>query len=108
MKKSIQIAINDEVIEAQNECYEELKGFVNDLGRLDYCSAHVYETANYYVLQSYNTIVACINKIDDTCYDFLRLVYGYTATSAKHISKFKHQYGQGKWTTKNCLTYREI
>lgn len=25
-------------------------------------------------------------------YDVLRLVYGYTATSAKHISKFRNQF----------------
>lgn len=38
----------------------------------------------------------------DTLYDVLRIVYGYTATSAKHISIFRKAscyggYGAGKW-----------
>ena len=64
--------------------------------KLRSCSAVVHETDNYYFLQSYNTIVAFIDKSTDTCYDVLRLVYGYTATSAKHIAKFRHDYGNGK------------
>ena len=59
--------------------------------RLDYCQAWVYQTSNYSFLVSYKTIVAFI---DDFCnmYDVLRLVYGYTTTSAKHISKFRNQF----------------
>lgn len=65
--------------------------------RLRSCKAWVYETPNYYFLRSYNTIIAFIDKTTDTCYDVLRLVYGYTSTSAHHISKFCHDYGMGKW-----------
>lgn len=65
--------------------------------RLRSCTAWVYETPNYYLLRSYNTIIAFIVKSTDTCYDVLRLVYGYTSTSAKHIAKFRHDYGNGKW-----------
>lgn len=65
--------------------------------RLRSCSAWVYETTNYYFLRSYNTIIACIDKTTDTCYDVLRMVYGYTSTSAQHIAKFRHDYGSGKW-----------
>ena len=57
----------------------------------------------YYVLRSYNTIVAAIDVSNDTLYDFLRYVYGYTSTSAQHIAKFSCDYG----CTKH-LTYREV
>ena len=65
--------------------------------RLRSCTACVYETSNYYYLRSYNTIIAFIDKTTDTCYDVLRLVFGYTATSAQHIAKFRQDYGKGKW-----------
>lgn len=42
-------------------------------------------------LKSYDTIVAVIE--DGVCYDFLRVVYGYTATSCQHINKFYHKFG---------------
>ena len=56
------------------------------------CSAKVYEDDDAYYLESYNTIIAMIMKNSKNCYDFLRLVYGYTATSAQHISKFCKDY----------------
>lgn len=57
------------------------------------CSAEVLEKDNYILLRSYNTIVAVIDLEYGIGYDFLRLVYGYTATSAQHISKFFKDYG---------------
>ena len=63
--------------------------------RLRNCKATVYaydtEKGRVYVLKSYNTIVAAIGA-SGRCYDFLRYVYGYTATSAQHISKFFKDY----------------
>ena len=32
------------------------------------------------------------NRYTGICYDVLRLVYGYTSTSAQHIAKFRHDY----------------
>lgn len=61
--------------------------------RLRTCQAWIYESDNYYFLKSYNTIVAIIYKRTNTLYDCLRLVYGYTATSAQHISKFANDMG---------------
>lgn len=62
--------------------------------RLDYCNAEVLtvcsrETGEIFgeMLKSYNTIVAFADCYGNV-YDFLRKVYGYTATSAKHIAKF--------------------
>lgn len=74
--------------------------------RLRSCKAVVVETENYYILQSYRTTVAVIDKRTDTLYDVLRYVYGYTATSAQHISKFEKDYCRGKWNCEMRLTYR--
>ena len=63
-----------------------------DVSRLRTCSASVYETPDYIVLRSYSTIVAYINKNTREFFDALRYVYGYTATSAQHISKFRNDY----------------
>lgn len=44
------------------------------------------------LLRSYKTIVAAYDG-RNTVYDFLRLVYGYTATSAQHVRKFAEDMG---------------
>lgn len=51
------------------------------------------DRTHWYALRSYNTIV-CIACYDTDrkrliVYDLLRWVYGYTATSAQHIAKFR-------------------
>ena len=43
-------------------------------------------------LRSYKTVIAFIPYDEKTCYDFLRYVYGYTATSAQHIRKFMRKF----------------
>ena len=63
--------------------------------RLRTCQAVVFEFDDCYILQSYQTIVAGIMKDTDEEFDFLRMVYGYTATSAQHIAKFFADYGHG-------------
>lgn len=57
--------------------------------RLYTCSAWVYYTGRYTILKSYSTIIAVYDGERDVLYDGLRYVYGYTATSAQHIAKFK-------------------
>lgn len=74
--------------------------------RLRTCSANVYQTPHYSVLISYNTVVAVIDKRVNVCYDVLRMVYGFTATSSQHISKFCKDYGVGKWGVEQHLVYR--
>lgn len=94
MKKSEQRAINKKVeyeLEHYNGITEQWE--IKVVGRLRHCQAYVYETAFYYVLRSYNTVVAIISKRDMTLYDFSRYVYGYTATTAQHIAKFANEYG---------------
>lgn len=73
------------------------------LNRLNNCQAWTYEVNYFAVLVSYDTEVACIDMRTGICYDYLRKVYGYTATSAQHISKFMKKFGA---TQK--VTYRPI
>ena len=91
MKKTEQIKINDRVLVAIKEFNASDMTILSD-NRLRICNANVVETHEYYILRSYSTIVAFIDKSTGVLYDVLRLVYGYTDTSAKHISKFDHDY----------------
>lgn len=65
------------------------------------CSAEIIETENFYILLSYRTFIAALEKSTDTLADVLRTEYGYTSTSAQHIAKFSHEYGAGKWGAEN-------
>lgn len=110
MKKSEQLAINEQVLEylqVYND-WVDSHNVAPSWVRLRSCSAEVAHIGNWCVLRSYRTIVAIIDTQTDTLYDFLRYVYGYTATSAQHIAKFDHDYGMGKWGCANRLTYREV
>jgi hypothetical protein len=107
MKKAEQQLINNEVLEAVNR-YNETPENILRTKKLRTCSASVAETDSYYVLTSYRTVIAIIDKATDTLYDFLRYVYGYTNTSAQHISKFGKDYGKGKWGCSKVLTYKTI
>lgn len=53
------------------------------------------------------SFVACIDKDTDTCADFLREVYGYTATSAQHIAKFERDYGRYDRGCRRRLTWKD-
>ena len=96
-KTAEQIRENVIVLSNFNKALDELQVYSNThdipLKRLRSSSAYVLTTDNYYLLRSYNTIVAVIDRSNFTCYDALRHVYGYTATSAKHILKFCEDYG---------------
>ena len=71
------------------------------------CNAEVFETENYYILCSYCTCVAAIDKNTNILYDLLRKVYGYKSTSAQHISKFRHDYTPYPWNYP-VLTWRKL
>ena len=70
------------------------------------CQAKVYTSERFYVLQSYNTIVAFIDRETDTLYDVLRFVYGYTNTSAQHIRKFEKDYSGSIFGCTNRMIWR--
>lgn len=59
------------------------------------CKAEIWEYKGFLVLVSYGTPVALYSLDDGELDDCLRIVYGYTATSAQHITKFS------KWLAEN-------
>ena len=106
MKKEEQRIINDSIFREFVKATQELEcSSAYTINRLRSCSAEVLTTEHYHFLRSYNTIVAFIDKNTDTCYDVLRLVYGYTSTSSQHIAKFRHDYGYEKWGCTAELRY---
>lgn len=108
MKKVEQLAVNAKVDEIFTKALIEYNNCEINSKRLRYCQACVYTTPNFYLLRSYRTFVAVIERNTDTLVDGLRYMYGYTATSAQHISKFAHDYGAGKRGCENRLTWRDI
>ena len=65
------------------------------LCKLYSCKAEIWGYMGILVLVSYGTPIAVCTLYDRALYDCLRVVYGYTATSSQHISKFK------KWLSEN-------
>ena len=110
MKKSEQREINQQVLEylqVYND-WVDARNVAPEWKQLRSCSAEVAQIGNWYVLRSYRTIVAIIATQTNTLIDFLRYVYGYTSTSAQHISKFEKDYGAGKWGCANVLRYYPV
>ena len=93
-QKMKQQIINNAIHLAMNEFENHIDRPVR-VERLRTCSATVYENERYIVLISYTTTVAFIDKHEQKAYDILRLVYGYTSTSAQHIAKFFNDYARG-------------
>ena len=109
MKKAEQKAINKTVELAYTNFFSDCvtQSYIRDCvlsnGRqLRNCNAWVGKFSKGYALVSYRTLVAIIDN-DGNGYDFLRYVYGYTATSAKQISKFFTDYN-----AINRMTWREV
>lgn len=102
MTRQEQMVINKHVEEVYNDSmneYNKLAWTGRNWKKLRHCRAEVCESENYYFLRSYSTIVAVVLKHNYNCYDFLRMVHGYTNTSAQHIAKFAHDYA-------NTVMYR--
>lgn len=107
MTKNEQKIVNEIVSNEKARAELELGNYHN-MTRLRNCQAYVYETEHYFWLRSYGTFIAFIEKTTDTCYDILRMVYGCTATSAQHIAKFRHDYGQDKFGCHQSYMYKEV
>lgn len=105
MTKREQEFINRTCEEVLEQYDKETNKYLSELdfSRLDYCNAGIAYIGHYEVLRSYNTLVALYDSDTNTVYDVLRLVYGYTATSARHIAKFRNLHRSA-----NVLTYRCI
>lgn len=108
MKKEEQVKVNKVCEKVFSVAIDEMRDSVKECTRLRSCQAHVYETNHFYVLRSYNTLIACISKRTDTLYDMLRHEYGYTNTSAQHIAKFNSDYCRGYWGCERRLTWRSV
>ena len=74
--------------------------------RLHSCTAWTIENDRFILLKSYNTFIAVYEKSTQKFYDCLRTVYGYTATSSKHISKLKGDIIKSGNDIKLCFTSR--
>lgn len=107
MKKQEQLSINTEIergLEKYSEVFLDIPH--DDMPRkirLNNCQAWTQDFETITVLWSYNTVVAVYDKLNGTLYDILRAVYGYTATSAQHIAKFRNIVRPA-----HVLTYREV
>ena len=107
MKKQEQLSINSKIELAMDKYNDVFCNTPEDKMppkvRLNHCHAWTQDFEEFTVLWSYNTAVAVYDKSTDTLYDILRGVYGYTATSAQHIAKFRNMCNPA-----NVLTYREV
>ena len=74
------------------------------LCRLYSCSAEIWEYDGILALVSYGTPIA-VCTLEGSFYDCLRVVYGYTATSAQHISKFKKWLAENNYSVKNDMRF---
>lgn len=105
MKKDQQVVMNEYVLQNYSIMMDEFNENWYNSVQLRSCQACVYETENYFVLKSYSTIVAFIDKNNGQKFDILHKVYGYTSTSTQHIAKFFSDYGDFRVST---YTYREV
>lgn len=107
MKKQEQLSINAEIermMDKYNEVFYDTPDYkMPPKVRLNHCQAWTQDFEGFTVLWSYRSAVAVYDKISDTLYDILRAVYGYTATSAQHIAKFRNIVRPA-----HVLTYREV
>lgn len=103
-KREMQVKINQEVLSNWDQVKEVWDKVPNNatVTRIDYCQCGYIVWGQYIFLVSYSTMVAYIDPVG-VLVDVLRLVHGYTVTSAKHIAKFRHLF-------EHCyeITYREV
>ena len=74
---------------------------------LYYCNAEIWEYKGFLALVSYKTPIAVYSPDNATLYDCLRIVYGYTATSAQHISKFSKWLAENNYPVKEFVRFRD-
>ena len=70
------------------------------------CNAEIREYNGFFALVSYSTPIA-VYAPDKTLYDCLRIVYGYTATSNQHISKFSKWLEMNKHPIDSFVRFRD-
>ena len=90
MKKNEQMQVNQLCTAYSMLAAGEARQWCSEFVRLNKCQAATCRTANFEVLRSYNTVVAMYHIKTGVLVDILRRGYGYTATSAQHIAKFRN------------------
>lgn len=98
-KKDIQQATNITALVNWEEAMMELqldKPLATPIGS----NMVMYETTNFYILQSYNTLVACVEQSTGDAFNMLRYEWSewekMWITSTKHINKFFQRFGAKK------------
>lgn len=92
-KSDLQKAENSLAVYIFNDAMKQLNTAKDKYKRLRHCEAYVYETKDYYVLKSYNTFIAAIDKQSQALTDVLAREYGKrTSSSTQQINKFVHDY----------------
>lgn len=82
--------INQEAYDIINEHADQMnESAYNQVKQLYNCKAWLYESKNCIWLKSYNTFIAVYDIDKNILVDCLRTEFGYTATSAQHIAKFR-------------------
>lgn len=71
------------------------------------CNAEILEYNGFLALVSYGTPIAVYAPDDATLYDCLCIVYGYTTTSAQHISKFSKWLAMNNYKLDSFVRFRD-
>lgn len=74
---------------------------------LHYCNAEIWEYKGFLALVSYRTPIAVYAPDNATLYDCLRIVFGYTATSSQHISKFSKWLAENNYPVQEFVRFRD-
>ena len=90
MKKNEQMKVNALCVAYSKLAAKDAEKWHSEFVRMNKCSAYICRTSDFEVLCSYSTIVALYHIKTGLLVDILRQEYGYTATSAQHIAKFKN------------------
>lgn len=111
MKKEPQKVVNAICVGAFNT----IMNYIDDwrlipekVERLKTYQSWILHYGKYDILKSYETYVAIYDKETDTFYDVLRYVYGYTATSAQHITKFYNKVSKESACQPTLLRYYPV
>ena len=123
MLKENQKAINGICREREKAVSKELSSIDKiKWKQIDNCQAWYTETENYYILKSYETVIACISKNNSYCYNFMHYVFDFSclefgnryskrpgATSSNHVRRLCKIYETktGK-ILRGLMTYRDV
>lgn len=110
MKKAEKKLMNELCERAYDEAMVVYKAehYGKPWARLYTCSADYCRLGKFIYLRSYSTVVAIIDTELNECYDVLRMVYGYTATSAQHIAKFYNKFSRELPCQPNLLRWYDL